>query len=72
MSLLALGSPLALLLPMGKYMGSHEKWEAEVVWPYVQWAIGCAGPTSIKLCQWVSTRDDLLPPLWCTRLVGGG
>ena len=67
-SLLVLSSPLSLLFPLSRRLKDPAKFEEEVVWPYVQWAIAQAGPTAIKLCQWVSTRDDLLPPIWCTRL----
>eukprot|EP00968_Pinguiococcus_pyrenoidosus_P002399 scaffold133_cov257-Pinguiococcus_pyrenoidosus.AAC.21 len=52
-----LTSPAVLTAPVA-FMGpqaANELW-----WSYVVWAIEAAGPTIIKLAQWITTRPDLM------------
>ena len=49
-------------------MEADAHWSERLLWRYLHWSIGAAGPTCIKLAQWASSRDDLLSPELCARL----
>ena len=50
------------------FMEADAHWSERLLWRYLHWSIGAAGPTCIKLAQWASSRDDLLSPELCARL----
>jgi len=59
-----LALPVAVCTPVA-WIGP--KWFEEWLWQYALWATQRAGPTVVKLAQWLSSRDDRFPAKFCSR-----
>lgn len=44
-----------------------ETFSFDTLWEYIYWAVKNAGPTYVKLVQWIGTRTDIFPPTVCFR-----